>query len=610
MIPNGGRQNPFSCAVKRESETFRGATSYTPEEFERIQEKLSKQLGPEFISSRPGPAGAGKLIYIEGWKLINLANSVFGFNGWSSSIEDLTVDFVDCSDTGRYSVGVSANCKVILKDGTYHADVGYGSCENQKSKAAAFEKAKKEAMTDALKRALRTFGNMLGNCLYSRNYTAEIVKIKTPPVKLDVNNLYRLPEFSRPNDSCKNVTGQGNNANEISCTQREGVSSLSYSKNQDQSHNRSSIASSSQHLINNCSQNILNQPFNKSNIQATFGNPDSRQTNQLHNSPNQSNNTSHTSRSLSLRKQVTGNGTSAATDLHKTTDRENTSDPQVSTSFNTFGTQATNENVSNQTGDSKNSKVPIYKSANQIHNKDGSTGPSLNQANRESSSAASENVSTSKSIFLNIRSEKANVKAESVSTPVKELPNKNSIPTKPTGTDLDKPSPATIAAMYAEFDDKMGSFFSDFMVDETGIEFDDSFMFSCAADFQNARTNQSPLSKDCLVFDGDCSPIKRTEKNFTYEGVPDLNSPDEKFVQMKAQTNCNFTLSPQKTKASPKKQVQNHRKDLKLSDSTNVDQNTGKKRLNPSENAFVKSVAPKIVSNFNELNQSMKKRRV
>jgi DNA repair and recombination protein RAD52 len=39
---------------------------------------LNKKLGPEFISQRPGPAGGPKLTYAEGWRIINLANDVFG----------------------------------------------------------------------------------------------------------------------------------------------------------------------------------------------------------------------------------------------------------------------------------------------------------------------------------------------------------------------------------------------------------------------------------------------------------------------------------------------------------------------------------------------------
>lgn len=63
-------------------------------------------------------------------------------------------------------------------------DVGYGHIENCKGKAAAFEKAKKEATTDALKRALRNFGNILGNCIYDKEYLARVTKIKIAPVSI------------------------------------------------------------------------------------------------------------------------------------------------------------------------------------------------------------------------------------------------------------------------------------------------------------------------------------------------------------------------------------------------------------------------------------------
>lgn len=46
--------------------------------------------------------------------------------------------------------------------------------ENVKSKGAALDKARKEAVTDATKRALRLFGNHLGNCCYDKDYLKEI----------------------------------------------------------------------------------------------------------------------------------------------------------------------------------------------------------------------------------------------------------------------------------------------------------------------------------------------------------------------------------------------------------------------------------------------------
>jgi hypothetical protein len=66
----------------------------TAQSIAALQAKLNQKLGPEYISQRPGPGGGPKLTYVEGWKIINLANEVFGFNGWSSSITSLTVDYV------------------------------------------------------------------------------------------------------------------------------------------------------------------------------------------------------------------------------------------------------------------------------------------------------------------------------------------------------------------------------------------------------------------------------------------------------------------------------------------------------------------------------------
>ncbi len=46
--------------------------------------------------------------------------------------------------------------------------------ENVRSKGAALDKARKEAVTDAIKRALRIFGNHLGNCCYDKDYLRSI----------------------------------------------------------------------------------------------------------------------------------------------------------------------------------------------------------------------------------------------------------------------------------------------------------------------------------------------------------------------------------------------------------------------------------------------------
>jgi len=149
-----------------ESMTF-GSEQFSAEEQAAVQKALQQRLGPNFISKRP--AGGGQVAYLEGWKAISLANEIFGFNGWSHSVTQQTIDFVD-HNQGKFYVGVSAFVRVQLKDGVFHEDVGYGVSEGMRSKALSIEKARKEAVTDGLKRAFKSFGNALGNCLGDKDY--------------------------------------------------------------------------------------------------------------------------------------------------------------------------------------------------------------------------------------------------------------------------------------------------------------------------------------------------------------------------------------------------------------------------------------------------------
>ncbi|XP_062914120.1 DNA repair protein RAD52 homolog isoform X3 [Mobula hypostoma] len=164
--PGPGQCNPTLCF---------GQYQYTAEEYQAIQTALQRRLGPEYISQRPA-GGGQKVCYIEGHRVVNLANELFGYNGWSHSITQQNVDFVDLIN-GKFYVGVSAFVKVQLKDGCFHEDIGYGVSEGLKSKAMSLEKARKEAVTDGLKRSLKSFGNALGNCILDKEYLRMVNKL-------------------------------------------------------------------------------------------------------------------------------------------------------------------------------------------------------------------------------------------------------------------------------------------------------------------------------------------------------------------------------------------------------------------------------------------------
>ncbi|XP_047407563.1 DNA repair protein RAD52 homolog [Sciurus carolinensis] len=167
-----------------------GQCQYTAEEYQAIQSALRQRLGPEYISSRMA-GGGQKVCYIEGHRVISLANEMFGYNGWAHSITQQNVDFVDLNN-GKFYVGVCAFVRVQLKDGSYHEDVGYGVSEGLKSKALSLEKARKEAVTDGLKRALRSFGNALGNCILDKDYLRSLNKLpRQLPLEVDLTKAKR-----------------------------------------------------------------------------------------------------------------------------------------------------------------------------------------------------------------------------------------------------------------------------------------------------------------------------------------------------------------------------------------------------------------------------------
>lgn len=137
---------------------------------EKQIEQLSAKLDKANVKERK-QAGR-KLSYIEGWHAIAEANRIFGFDAWTRETLDIRMVAENARKVGqdnpRDGWGVSYIAKVrVIVDGVAREGVGAGHGIDV-DLGLAHESAIKEAETDAMKRALMTFGNPFGLALYDK----------------------------------------------------------------------------------------------------------------------------------------------------------------------------------------------------------------------------------------------------------------------------------------------------------------------------------------------------------------------------------------------------------------------------------------------------------
>lgn len=127
--------------------------------------KLRAELRPEHIRTRT--VGGQERCYLEGWHVIAEANRIFGYDGWER--ETLEIKCVFTKQNGnQYSAAYISRVRVsVLTNGRRIVREGAGAGEaTTDTPGQAHEFALKAAETDAMKRALVTFGNQFGLSLY------------------------------------------------------------------------------------------------------------------------------------------------------------------------------------------------------------------------------------------------------------------------------------------------------------------------------------------------------------------------------------------------------------------------------------------------------------
>jgi DNA repair and recombination protein RAD52 len=142
--------------------------TFSPEQVKHLQAPLNAR----HVAAREQQGK--KLSYIEAWWAIAEANRIFGFDAWDRETVEMRCTFEGEHTTRsgkkpfaayvvRVRVTVHAGERKIIREGCGSGS-GFGSHLGE-----AHESALKEAESDAMKRALMTFGNPFGLALYDKS---------------------------------------------------------------------------------------------------------------------------------------------------------------------------------------------------------------------------------------------------------------------------------------------------------------------------------------------------------------------------------------------------------------------------------------------------------
>jgi DNA recombination protein Rad52 len=145
-------------------------SGFSPEQLAALSAPLDR------ANVRQREQGRSKVHYLEGWQVIAEANRIFGFDGWQR--QTIAVRCVAQAERtiGReqkpgWGVTYTARVRVTVTAGGLAPVVREGSGAGHGidvDLGQAHESALKEAETDAMKRALMTFGNPFGLALYAK----------------------------------------------------------------------------------------------------------------------------------------------------------------------------------------------------------------------------------------------------------------------------------------------------------------------------------------------------------------------------------------------------------------------------------------------------------
>ncbi len=141
-----------------------------------VTTKLAEPLDEGLVSQRKG-RGNRSYAYLEGRTAIDQANRVFGHGGWGyelvAPVELREGESVD-PRTGEAKPwrAYTATVRVTVPGSPSRTDVGFQAVADET--VEGHETAHKGVVTNALKRALRSYGDQFGNSLYGDGATGDV----------------------------------------------------------------------------------------------------------------------------------------------------------------------------------------------------------------------------------------------------------------------------------------------------------------------------------------------------------------------------------------------------------------------------------------------------
>jgi len=182
-----------------------------------FNDKQNQVLAYELDSSRIKSRSKGNvsLSYLEGFDVIETANRIFGYGNWNYNITSLTQVSQELNHNQNNIICYKAVINITVHDiqhskSVTREDVGFGS-GIAKTLADAHEGGAKEAVTDAIKRTLRSFGNQFGNSLYDKSRQHQNQQQKNQPQQYTQQPQQIPPQqqqYQQPTQQVQNNTPQ------------------------------------------------------------------------------------------------------------------------------------------------------------------------------------------------------------------------------------------------------------------------------------------------------------------------------------------------------------------------------------------------------------------